>query len=157
MSTGPEMVDVDPRRTVVVAGSTSMAEIQQFYDRAFARLGQAVESGAVQVEGAAFGLYRSEPTDVVDLEVGFVLAEGGSDDGGAGEGLSWSQLPGGTVARLVHEGSFEDLSRSWGRLMAWIGEQGKAPAGSMWEVYLTEPTPDTDPGALRTELNCPVV
>ena len=36
--------------------------------------------------------------------------------------------------------------------MAWVDEQGLTPAGPMWEVYVTDPTPEMDPASLRTDL-----
>ena len=51
-------------------------------------------------------------------------------------------------------GSYDELGRSWQRLTTWIAEQGLQPAGPMWEVYVTEPTPETDPVTLRTDLFC---
>jgi len=63
-----------------------------------------------------------------------------------------SELPGGEVARAIHAGGYESLGDSWGDLMAWTAEQGRTPEGRMWEVYVTEPSPETDPATLRTEL-----
>jgi hypothetical protein len=34
--------------------------------------------------------------------------------------------------------------------------QGLRPGSVMWELYVTEPTPDIDPADLRTELNLQV-
>ena len=39
------------------------------------------------------------------------------------------------------------------RLAAWMGEQGLTPGPVLWEVYVTEPSPDMDPADLRSELN----
>ena len=64
-----------------------------------------------------------------------------------------SSLPFGRVARLVREGSFDDLPSSWERLGTWIEQQGHQPRDEFREVYLTEPSPDIDPADLRTELN----
>jgi effector-binding domain-containing protein len=62
-------------------------------------------------------------------------------------------LPGGQVARLVHHGSFDELGSSWARLGAWIGQRGLTPTDALWEVYVTEPSPDMDPADLRTALH----
>lgn len=62
-------------------------------------------------------------------------------------------VPGGRVARYVHRGDFEGLPTAWALLEAWIGGQRLTPGSGMWEVYLTEPTPNMDPADLRTELN----
>jgi effector-binding domain-containing protein len=61
-------------------------------------------------------------------------------------------LPGGRIARLVHVGGFDRLGDSWAALGAWIGAQGFTPSRDLWEVYVTEPSPDMDPAELRTEL-----
>ena len=54
---------------------------------------------------------------------------------------------------LVHLGSYDKLVASWERLGAWMGEQGLTPGPLLWEVYVTEPSPDMDPADLRSELN----
>ena len=59
----------------------------------------------------------------------------------------------GAYVWLVHEGSFDELGSSWGRLGQWIAAAGLTPGEDMWEVYVTEPSPDMDPADLRTELN----
>ena len=33
------------------------------------------------------------------------------------------------------------MQETYGRLMAWLGEQGVAPGPLMWECYLNEPDP----------------
>ena len=56
-------------------------------------------------------------------------------------------------ARLVHLGSYDRLVASWERLGSWMGEHGLTPGPVLWEVYVTEPSPDMDPADLRSELN----
>jgi hypothetical protein len=41
--------------------------------------------------------------------------------------------------------------------MAWIAAQGRNPAPTIWEVYLTEPALNPDPATWRTELNRPLL
>ena len=68
--------------------------------------------------------------------------------------MSWRvTFRAGGSPRLVHEGSFDELGSSWGRLGQWIAAAGLTPGEDMWEVYVTEPSPDMDPADLRTELN----
>jgi len=106
----------------------------------------------VAVVGPAFGLYHGAPGAVADLEVGFPTAGTVESDGD----VVASRLPGGRVARLVHEGSLDRLGESWLRLADWIGAAGLTPGRDQWEVYVTEPSPDMNPADLRTELNWPV-
>lgn len=88
------------------------------------------------------------PTQRFELEAGFPAGAPVAADGD----VLASELPGGTVARATHVGGYDSLGDSWGALVAWATEQGRTPEGRMWEVYVTEPTPQLDPATLRTEL-----
>lgn len=148
--TGPELVTVPEQTTAVVVGrQMPMAELPAFFDRSFGLLGGTLAGQGVPPTGPAFAKFRGAPAETVDLEVGFATAGPIEPAGPVVPGT----LPAGRVARSVHHGSYEDLGESWGRLRAWIGEQGLTPSETYWEVYLTQPSPDMDPAELRTELN----
>ena len=149
---GPALVSVEPMTAAVVRGTIAVAEVRDFFDRSFGVLGGALAAQGLAPAGPAFAIYRSVPTDTMDLEVGFPVDRAIEPDGAAETG----ELPGGQVARVVHAGSFDDLTDAWQRLGVWIGAQGLTPGEPFWEVYLTEPSPDIDPADLRTELNWPV-
>lgn len=149
MEQTPEIVQLEQRPTAVVRGTVRMDQLRGFYDEAFPAVLRAVQAGGAE-PGDAFGLYLSQPTDTIDLEVGFV-----TDREVAGQDqVVASSLPGGEVARVTHLGSYDDLGRAWGGLVQWLTEEGRAPAGPMWEVYVTEPSPDADPTTMRTDLFC---
>jgi len=57
-------------------------------------------------------------------------------------GVGIVTLPGGRAAQILHVGTYDAMEQTYGRLMSWMGEQGLRPGGVMWEVYLSEPTPD---------------
>ena len=48
-------------------------------------------------------------------------------------------------------GPYDTLGQSWGRLAAAATAQGFVP-GPFCEVYVSDPTPETDPATLRTDL-----
>jgi effector-binding domain-containing protein len=145
----PTVVDVTERPTAVVRGVVPMSELREFFDRAFGVLGPQVAGEEGLVAGPPFSRYAGPPGDTAELEVGFPLTRPVQPSGDVAAG----SLPGGRVVRLVHHGDYEQLGSSWGRLVAWADEQGLRRAPALWEVYLTEPTPDGDPDAMRTELN----
>lgn len=145
----PELVDLSPATTAVVAGKVAMADIAGFYDRAFPAVAEALGRQGATPTGAAFGRYHGPPGEVADLEVGFPTDREVEADGEVRAGT----LPGGRVAWLVHRGGYDGLGASWERLRVWITEQGLTPGDDLWEVYVTEPTPDLDPVDLRTELH----
>lgn len=149
--TAPELIETEPSPTAVVRGSVAMTEITAFYDRSFGEVAAVVQRQGRTPRGA-FGLYLAPPADVVELEVGLVVDGEVEPDGD----VIPSALPGGRAARLVHHGAYDGLGEAWAGLLAWVAEQGLTPAGPMWEVYVTEPTPETDPASLRTDLFCPV-
>lgn len=149
MTQTPETVDHVQTPTAAVRGTVTMAEIRDFYDGTFGRVAAALERQEV-TPTAAFGLYLSPPSETFELEVGFVVDRTIEADGD----VLPSELPAGRAARLIHLGAYDGLGGSWDRLMTWVAEQGLAPAGPMWEVYVTEPTPDADPSSMRTDLFC---
>ncbi|MFC4493408.1 GyrI-like domain-containing protein [Streptomyces ovatisporus] len=148
----PELVTVEQATTAVVRGVVPTAELRNFFDDSFRELAAAVSVQQVAVQGPAFALYHGAPGETADLEVGFVTDRPVKPRGDVAAG----SLPAARVARLLHLGPFDGLGASWGRLGAWIREQGLTPGEDLWECYLTEPSPDMDPDDLRTELNWPV-
>ena len=145
----PEVVDVEAATTAVISGVVPMSDVAPFFDRAFSTLPAVLAEQGIAPLGAAFALYHSPPGETLDLSVGFP-----TDRTVATEGeVHASRLPAGRVARVVHHGSFDQLGSSWERLRRWIDERGLTAGGVLWEVYVTEPDPQMDPGELRTQLN----
>jgi effector-binding domain-containing protein len=148
----PELVDVAAATTAVVGAVVPAAEIAGFFDRSFPRLTAVLSGQGITIEGPAFALYHGQPAETVDIEVGFVANRPVQPE----DGVRAGSLPGGRVARLVHQGGYDQLQTSWERLRLWIEARDLTPSRDLWEVYVTEPSPDMDPAELRTELNWPV-
>lgn len=156
MSSPEPEVRQHPRTpTVVITGAgVPVDRLPAFFDTAFTALGTAIGAGEFTPVGPAFAQYLSPPAEVVDLAVGFPVRPPVGDLSSAQSG----ELHEGPVATMVHEGSFDGLGDSWARLTTWVHEQGLTPAQGVpfWEVYLTEPSPEMDPAALRTALYLPL-
>jgi effector-binding domain-containing protein len=146
--TDPELADETETITAVIHGVVPMAEIAAFFDRSFSELATVLDEQGIVPTGPAFARYAGPPGESADLEVGFPVDTRMSSKGE----VHASSLPPGRVARLVHAGDYDQLGEAWGRLGAWITEQGLSPGADLWEVYVTEPSPDMDPADLRTEL-----
>lgn len=144
----PEIISHDAMPTAVIRERVTMATLPSLFDRAFTAIGPVLEGQGVQPAGAAFGYYLSVPTDSFELEAGLPVAAPITD---AGEVVA-SELPAGAVARATHAGAYDTLGDSWGALVAWVEEQGRTAGTRMWEVYVTEPSPEMDPATLRTDL-----
>jgi effector-binding domain-containing protein len=149
MSHELEIVEQAEQVTMVVKRTAPMSEMSSVFDRAFTALSGVLADQGVRPLSPAFALFHGAPTDTADLEVGYVTAQPIEPTGDVVVG----RLPGGRVARTVHAGGYDSLAEAWGRLVGWVAARGLATTGEMWEVYLTMPTPDGDPGDHRTELN----
>jgi effector-binding domain-containing protein len=148
----PEILTLEEVPTAVIAGTVRMDELGSFYDRGVREVARVVEGQEMAPQGAPFGYYLSMPTETVDLEVGVVTDHPISAEGE----VVASSLPGGETAHATHVGPYEGLGGSYGQLAAWIAQHGRQPGPVMWEVYTTEPGPDTDPSILHTDLYWPL-
>lgn len=146
------LIEAEPAITAVMRRVVSLSELPAFFDAAFRTLPAVIAAQEVAIAGPAFALYHRFSPESIDVEAGFATGGEIAADGD----VRPSALPGGTVARLVHFGAYDGLGASWGRLMAWIDQRGLTSAAPFWEVYLTKPSPDSDPAELRTELNRPI-
>lgn len=144
----PQFITHQAVPTAVVREQVNMAGLPAFYDRAFGAVGEALGAQGVQPAGPAFGYYLSLPTESFELEAGFPVVAAITD---TGEVIA-SELPAGEVARGTHVGGYDTLGDSWAALTAWVGEQGRTVGTRIWEVYVTEPSPEMDPATLRTDL-----
>ncbi len=144
----PELDDLGAMATAVVGGVVPMAEIADFFDRAFSELAAVLDRQGIAPTGPAFARYCGPPGETADLEVGFPVQGSVVPEGQ----VYPSSLPAGRVARLVHVGGYEGIGETWGRLGSWIAEQDLTPGTDLWEVYVVEPDPDMAPGDLRTNL-----
>ena len=148
-SAEPVVVEVEEVVAAVVAGVVPMGELPTFFDRSFNAIAHAVAEQGRTITGPAYARYHGPLGETADLEVGFPTDAPVSPVGDVRPG----GLPAATVARAIHTGSYEQLGTSWGELAQWMSTQGHTPGSDIWEVYLTEPTPDVDPADLRTQLN----
>ena len=118
--TEPDMANLSETVTAVIHGVVPMAEIADFFDRSFSELASVLERQDIAATGPAFARYVGPPGQTADLEVGFPVHEAVTPEGQ----VHPSSLPAGRVARLLHAGGYGQLGESWGRLGAWIADQG---------------------------------
>ncbi|VXB27817.1 GyrI-like domain-containing protein [Citricoccus sp. K5] len=149
------VLEVPPVTTVVQAVTDSpMASMAEVFDSTFSALFPALGAHGLQPVGPAFSLHTRMPTDTVDMEVGLPVDRPLAEPVTAGTGitLASSELPGGRIAIVSHLGAYDGLGDAWGTFMQAVAEAGHQPALPFWEIYVTEPSPDQDPAAMRTDL-----
>lgn len=145
-----------PEVPTVVSSFTDypLAQMATAFDSTFTALFPALGAQSVQPAGPAFSLHTRMPSDTVDFEIGIpvdrALTAAVSTESGVT--LRPSRLPAGRVAVVSHLGSFDGLGEAWGTFMQAVADAGHEPVLPLWEIYVTEPTPDMDPATLRTDL-----
>lgn len=144
--------EIEPQAAAAIRAEVPMAEIRNVFDRAFPAVVQALAAQGVEPAGPPFGFYPRMPGDTVAVVVGFPVAEPITADGE----VEPFELPGGRVVTGTHVGPYDGLAQTYGELVAWAQAQGHALAAGMWETYVSDPSAETDPSTLRTQLTWPL-
>ena len=106
---------------------------------------------AAASSGPAFALYRGDPATSFDLELGFPVARPLVAPVPGEVVVEPSFIPAGEALTLTHFGAYDALPQAWAVLSAAAAATGFVPT-FFYEVYVTEPSPQTDPATLRTDL-----
>ncbi len=94
---------------------------------------------------------RAENEDSADVEVALPISGNIEDT----DDIKCYELPGGTMARTVTKGPYEECGPAYERLYAWIAEKGRKINGPLREVYLNDPS-EVPPSEIMTEIYAPV-
>ncbi|MEE1617793.1 transcriptional regulator [Brachybacterium sp. J144] len=149
VTTAPEVPTAVVRRR-----DFPMFEMPDLMDGTFSHLVSALAEAGIAPIGPAFSLHHRAPVQTADLEVGLPvdrpLTEGITLPNGFE--VVGSVLPAGRIGWISHVGSYGGLAEAWGSFTEDIGESEEQMTYPFWEMYVTEPTPDTNPAHLRTDL-----
>ena len=133
----PEIVTLDPHPVALVREIVRMDALPPFFGRAFGAVARAAGLQGVPLAGPPTAVYFGMPTETVDVGAGFPTVGGVTPDAD----VVPQTLPGGRAAQVLHEGAYDEMAVTYGRLMEWFAEQGLTPAPMMWESYLNDPDP----------------
>ncbi len=147
-----EIVELEPQETVAVRGDVAIADLPQFFERAFDAAFRCAETSRVELVGPPFGFYPEMPDETVVVEAGFPVSARVEAGGGAHSLV----LPGGRAVQAMHVGPFEAMEQTYAALQTWMVEQGLRPATGMWECYLSDPRTEPDPATWRTMIVWPL-
>lgn len=153
-----DALDLPPAALAVVRRTgLRLGDLGAVFDPAYGALGRAAASGRIALSGPALAIYRGDPMDVFDLEIGYpvdtALSETVAVDG---IDIEASELPSGPAVASTFIGSYDGLGEAWGRLFGAVSAEGRRPAGIWIEAYVSDPR-TTAPEELRTDLVIPVM
>jgi effector-binding domain-containing protein len=126
-----------------------MAELHETFGPVYEKVSQAVTFGGGDIIGPAYACYFGEPTEVVDVEIGFGIAEPVIS-----EDLIVTQVPSAEVVVGIHIGPYEQLEDSYEKLVPWMVDNDIDLADHMYELYDT--MPGEDPAGPITRLVFPL-
>ncbi len=122
----------------------------QLFGEIFAYLGQ----HRLNPIGPPAVIYHDEEFREQDADVEVVAPVAGPVP--EGERVRGLELPGGEVASVVHEGSYDTIGGTYGQVMGWIEANDYCIAGPPREIYLKGPESGDDPSTYVTEIQVPV-
>lgn len=155
---GPaDRIELEPVPLAVIRHEAiTIADLREAFDRGYPALGAAFAAGELTPAGPAVAIYRGDPMQVFDLELGFpvVTAPATPIEVPDGPPITASALPSGPATATTYLGSYDGLGPAWMGLVERTLAQGAQPRGISIEVYVSDPT--AAPEELRTDLVLPL-
>jgi effector-binding domain-containing protein len=142
-----QLADLQEQHVALVRGHIPVTEIPGFLGGAFAEVPAVAARQGLRLTGMPYGRYRFAPDGTLDVEAGFPVSGIVTAAGRVEPGV----LPGGTVARTLHVGSYDTVAAAYEATESYLTENGYEPVGPAWECYLDEP----DVKEPRTEVFMP--
>jgi DNA-binding transcriptional MerR regulator len=141
-------------RAIAIAERVAMADLGPWWEEAFAELYDTVRAAGLEPDDVGGALYPGElfELEVADV-VAFVPVAGDIDGAGRARVV---QVPAAELAVAVHEGSFEELDRTYGALGRYVAERELGVDGPIREYYLVTSADTPDESRHRTEVGWPI-
>ena len=146
-----EIRQTTEQHTAALKMTRPVTQIGPAMAEAFPKLYHAVVSAGVEPAGEPLARYFDMDAEAVIFECAVPVP---GPFTAVGE-VQPSTVGGGEAAFTVHVGPYDTIGQTWEALMTWLTEQGKAPAGPTWEVYIDDPQ-EVPENELKTELYIPV-
>lgn len=150
-----ELID-HPRVPLAVVRRTDLplADLPALMDEMFSHLPQALAAAGAAIIGPALALSSRMPSETCDIAVGFPVTVplAAPVTLPTSSVVEAGELPARRVAMISHLGGHDGLYEAWGAFAGGLRADGAQPVAPFWEIYVTAPTPETDPATLRTDL-----
>lgn len=78
---------------------------------------------------------KADKDGTADIEIAIPI-EGFIEES---QDINCYELSGGTMAKIIHKGPYQDCQTTYEKLYAWIEQKGKRISGPIREAYLNDP------------------
>jgi effector-binding domain-containing protein len=140
----PDLVTVAPSVAAVEWGHVRFPDIPKFQREARSRIDEALARQGIARIGPHVTFSRRPFSDLIEIAPGVIISGDFQTDGA----VMVQDVPAGRAAHLRLEAPYDQLSRAWAHMVAWLEEQALEPTGLNWEVYGDPTVPITDLYAL---------
>src|SRR5262249_47210248 len=134
--------------------TVAIAELDAWWDNAFAELYRELREAGVEAAGAAGALY---PVELFQQEISQVTAFiPVPSPWPLSRAAHRYVVPEAALAIAVHHGPFAELDRTYGSLGTYVAERELSLAGPIREYYVVSRADTADESQLRTEVGWPI-
>ena len=158
MSTAPQITERADQPYVAIRANVTMAQLPGFADRLGEVFGWLAEHGVAPAGPPFFRYNVIDMERQLNVEAGVPVPTAAEGDDRVIAGV----LPAGRYATAVHVGHYDGLIAAVDNLLQWADSQGlewdksSADDGDHWgcrlEIYLTDPSQQSDPTKWETQL-----
>lgn len=148
--------EIAPQPVLVVRRRVPRTAIAATIGEALPHVFVYAQQHGIALAGLPFTRYVEMSPGLVTMEPGMRIAGAAPVGLPGNEAVVADTLPGGPAASTVHTGPYETLPDAYAAIQQWIEQQGLTPASAPWEVYLTDPAENPDPGQWKTEIFWPL-
>jgi DNA-binding transcriptional MerR regulator len=143
-----------PTTALAIRETVTAAGLESWWTDAFITLRKAVEEAGATRAGPDGLLY---PNEMFELEEGEMVAFVPVTGRPVGSGrVQAYELPAVELAIMVHEGTYDDLDRTYGALGTFVAERAIGVDGPIRELYVVSALDVEGADDLRTEVGWPV-
>ncbi|TFC01699.1 AraC family transcriptional regulator [Cryobacterium adonitolivorans] len=147
-----DRVELEPRTLLGVHERVMMADLTEYFGRAFEVSAAALAAQGLAPAGPPVALYHGMPTDSIDVTAGFPIVGPAQ----ATAGVVVTELPAGAAIASIYTGPYDGMTRTYDQIAAWLREHNLTPRVDMWEEYLAGPETNPDPATWQTRIVFPL-
>lgn len=151
------MPDLNPHIEVIpewiragIRVQVPVAELPSVFGPTFTRVAEAITSAGSDIIGPAYACYFGDPSEVIDVEIGF-----GIDAFMSSDQVQITTAPATDAVVATHIGTPEQLAASYELLVPWIVSSGVDIANYMYEFYDT--MDEANPSQATTRMVFPLL
>lgn len=148
-----ETKQIDAQKALVIKTTVPSSEVGKSMGDLFGKLYGYIGANSIQPSGPPFAVYYEyDPKGNTVYEVCIPVAsetKGNTD-------VTYKEFPAMKVLSTLYIGPYEKVGPTYEYLMKYIKDKGLQISGASWEVYLNNPSQETDPNKLQTVIYFPI-